>query len=248
MQGPVPPAQNQPMSASVLVVEDEIVTRRLLERALDAAALRVVTATNCREAEATFTRQTFDLVILDLVLPDDSGLSLCRHIRSRSRIPIIIATSKGEVDDVVAGLEQGADDYITKPFDVRALVARVKAHLRRAEAGTDFQAPRIIRLGRMLVDCSRREVFRDGRAAGLTNKEFDLVAFLAERAPRAVHKDLLFQHLWGEAEERSEKILAVYVRHIRQKIEPDPERPVYLRTLRGFGYALLGPELPDPTV
>lgn len=238
--------QNDVMRAAVLVVEDEIVTRRLIERALEAAGFRVVTVTSCREAEATLARQNFDAVLLDLVLPDGSGLTLCRSLRARSRVPIIIATAKGDVDDVVAGLEQGADDYVTKPLDMRSLVARVNAHLRRAGIESEPDRQRVLRIGDLVVDSGRRDAFRDGRPAGLTNKEFDLIAYLAERPARAVHKDVLFQHLWGESEERSEKILAVYIRRIRRKIEADADNPVYLRTLRGFGYALFDPKTPVP--
>lgn len=229
------------MNDAILVVEDDVVTRRLLERTLGASSFAVTGVASFREAEATLARATFAVILLDRLLPDGDGLVLCERIRTRSRTPVIIITSRGETDDIVAGLECGADDYVTKPFDVRTVVARVKAQIRRAGELSDAADDRPLQFGALSVDARRRDAFVNGRAAGLTAKQFALVHFLARRHPRPVHKDALFDELWGDEEQRSEKILAVYVRHIRRKIELDPDTPVYLSTIRGFGYVLSAP-------
>lgn len=226
------------MNDAILVVEDDVVTRRLLERALGAARFVVHAVASFREAEATLNRSSFAVILLDRLLPDGDGLVLCSRIRTRWRTPVIIVTSRGETEDIVAGLECGADDYVAKPFDVRTVVARVKAQIRRAGELSDAEDDRPLQFGALSVDARRRDAFVNGRAAGLTAKQFDLIHFLAQRHPRPVHKDALFDELWGDEEQRSEKILAVYVRHIRRKIEDDPDAPVYLCTIRGYGYAL----------
>lgn len=229
------------MSDAILVVEDDVVTRRLLERALGASGFAVTGVSSSHEAEATLARSAFAAILLDRLLPDGDGLILCERIRARSRTPVILVTSRGETDDIVAGLERGADDYVTKPFDVRTVIARVKAQIRRAGELSDAADERPLQIGALAIDPVRRDAFIGGRAAGLTAKQFELVHFLAQRHPRPVHRDALFDALWGEEEQRSEKILAVYIRHVRLKIEADPDAPEYLCTVRGFGYVLADP-------
>ena len=235
------------MARSVLVIDDDMLTRRLLERALDAANLSVTTATGYREGDALAAQRPFDVILVDLGLPDGDGLELCARMRARLSTPIIIVTSRGDTEDIVQGLERGADDYITKPFDVRTVVARVNAQLRRASELAGERREQI-RIGELVIDPSRRDVFIDDRPTGLTKKEFDLIELLAKRASRAVSKDALIEHLWGDDADRSEKILAVYIRHVRQKIERDPDEPRYLQTLRGFGYVLVDPAKGVPNV
>lgn len=228
------------MSRKILVVEDELVNRRLVEETLRPEGFLVKSVGTVRDAIGELNRDHFDLVILDLILPDGDGFALCRTIRQKSAVPIIMMSSRSDASDVVAGLELGADDYIVKPIHPRTAVARVRAHLRRA---TELNAQgeeqlSSIAVGSLTVDLGMRDVVVGGTPAHLTPKEFELVHFLAQRKGRAVSKDAIIHHLWGEDEDRSDRILAVYVRHVREKIEREPESPRYLHTLRGYGYRL----------
>lgn len=235
------PAAPPHYSESILIVEDEIVTRRLLEQALTSAGFSATGVGTFREAEGTILRDSFAVILLDLSLPDGDGLVLCERIRTRSRTPVIIITARGETEDIVKGLELGADDYVTKPFDVRTVVARVKAQIRRAGELSTADGVRPIQVGKLSIDAERRDVFIAARPLAVTNTQFELIHILALRSPRAVHRDVLFDELWGSEVERSEKILAVYIYRLRQRIEEDPDHPQYLTTIRGFGYALVDP-------
>jgi DNA-binding response OmpR family regulator len=227
------------MTRKILLVEDELRNRLLVEEALRPDGYIVHSVGSVRDALLAFARDTFDLVLLDVMLPDGDGFSLCREIRQKSHVPIIMMTAKADASDVVAGLELGADDYIVKPFHVRTAVARVRAQLRRAtELNSPVEEDAAITTGALKIDPAVRDALVDGVPARLTPKEFDLLYFLGTRKGRAVSKDALIQHLWGDDEDRSERILAVYVRHLREKIESEPESPRYLQTLRGFGYRL----------
>jgi DNA-binding response OmpR family regulator len=177
-------------------------------------------------------------VLLDLLLPDGDGLEACRRIRERYRMPIVIVSTKRQLEDRVAGLETGADDYIVKPFEPAEVVARVRAQLRRAgELSTNGGNERI-QAGRLVVDPALQDALVDGRPAGLTRKEFRILQVLAARAGRAVSRDSLVEQLWAEDELASDKNVAVYIRRIRQKIERDPDAPEILLTVRGFGYRI----------
>lgn len=226
------------MPERILVVEDEIVTRRLLTELLQVEGYSVTAVTGFREAIATLDRDNFDLILLDVVLSDGDGLTLCRRIRSRHlRTPVIMITSRGDSADVVAGLELGADDYIVKPFNVDVLAARVRAQIRRAgELSRPTDEEKIV-LDDLAIDPSLRDAVVNNRAVGLTQKEFELLLLLARRRGRAVSKEEIANELF-EGEARSDKILAVYVRRIREKIEHDANDPQHLMTIRGFGYML----------
>ena len=221
--------------AAILVVEDDFVTRRLLQDILEGDGLTVATAGTVAEALAEVGRRELDLVLLDLNLPDGDGLDLCKRIRDRHQMPIIIVSTRSEIDDLVSGLDFGADDYIVKPFNPREVVARVHAQLRRAR---DFVtgAETVIHLGRVTVDPALRDAIVDGMPAGLTAKEFELLHLLAIRRGRTVSREFLVDHLWREDELSSEKNVAVYVRRLRSKIERDPDKPEIILTVRGFGY------------
>ena len=223
------------MTAAILVVEDDLLTRRLLQEILERDGCSVVTAGSVAEAAAEVGRRGFDLVLLDLGLPDGDGLALCRRIRERHQMPIVIISTRREIDDRVAGLDTGADDYIVKPFEPREVVARVRAHLRRARdmGGNDLG---LIHLGHVVVDPALRDALVDGKPAGLTQKEFELLHLLASRRGRAVSRESLIEELWGDEELASDKHVAVYVRRLRSKIERDPDDPEIIVTVRGFGY------------
>lgn len=223
---------------SILVVEDELLTRRTVAELLQREGFTVTTAGTVAEALGEVNRNRFDLILLDLVLPDGDGLAACKRIRERHRMPIVILSTRREIEDRVAGLDTGADDYIVKPFEPLEIVARVRAQLRRAQQLSRDGAEKVIRAGRLAVDSELQDATVDGRPAGLTQKEFQLLHLLATRAGKAVSRDFLIEQLWADDELASDKNVAVYIRRIRQKIERDPEQPEILLTVRGFGYRI----------
>jgi len=221
----------------ILVLDDDSMSRRLLEAALTAEGLAVETFGTFAHASAAAARQPYDLYLLDVVLPDGDGLDLCRQTRQRSQNPIIMLTLKGDVNDVIAGLEMGADDYIVKPFRMPEVVARVRAQLRRMEErGTAKETA--IRVGAIVIDRNLRDATVRGAPAGLSRREFEILDFLGDRLGKSVSRDTLIEAIWGERDDLSEKILAVYVRRLRCKIESDPDKPQHLHTVRGHGYRL----------
>lgn len=223
----------------ILVIEDDMLIRRLLAELLRREGYEVVASNSIAEGTAEIARSAFDLVLLDLLLPDGDGLAACKRIRERHRMPIIIVSTRNQLQDRIAGLETGADDYIVKPFEPSEVVARVRAQLRRAQE-LSTQDDGVIHAGRMVVDPGLSDVLIDGKAAGLTKKEFELVQLLAQRLGKTVTRDFLMERLWPEEELSSEKNVAVYVRRIRQKIERDPDDPSILLTVRGIGYRVTG--------
>lgn len=226
------------MPDTILVIEDELLTRRTLQDLLEQEAFVVTTAGTVAEGMAEVNRRSYDLILLDIVLPDGDGLEACRRIRERHRMPIVILSTRRQLEDRVAGLETGADDYIVKPFEPREIVARVRAQLRRSHELSREDAREVIRAGRIVIDTALRDAIIDGGRAGLTAKEFRLLHLLAVRAGKAVSRDYLIEQLWAEDELGSDKNVAVYIRRIRQKIERDPDAPEILLTVRGYGYRL----------
>lgn len=222
--------------ATILVVEDELLTRRTLQELLQGEGFSVVGVGSIAEALGEVGRRQFDLILLDLVLPDGDGLSCCKRIRARHQMPIVILSTRRELDDRIAGLETGADDYIVKPFEAREVVARVRAQLRRAQELSRTDGAEILHVGRLAVDSDLQDALVDGKPAGLTQKEFRLIHLLATRAGKAVSRDFLIDELWSEDELGSDKNVAVYIRRIRQKIEENPDDPKILMTVRGYGY------------
>jgi DNA-binding response OmpR family regulator len=226
----------QSHDSRILVVDDELLIRRLLERALTSEGYGVSTVGSIAEAMGEVERRPYDLIILDRLLPDGDGMDACRRIRARYRMPIIMLTTKGQLSDRVQGLEVGADDYLVKPFEVDELMARVKAQLRRArDLSTDDDSQRI-RIGRVTIDPTLRDAVVEGKSAGLTAKEFELLHFLAQRRGRAVAREAIVEELWPDEMPESDKIVAVYMRRLRQKIEKNPDEPQHLITVRGYGY------------
>lgn len=226
------------MPPSLLVVEDELLTRRTVQELLQHEGFAVTTAGTVAEAMAEVNRRKFDLIILDIMLPDGDGLTCCRRIRERHRMPIVILSTKRQLEDRVAGLDHGADDYIVKPFEPLEIVARVRAQLRRAQELNRDGDSSVIRSGPLVIDPSLQDALLDEKPVGLTQKEFQLLHLLATRIGKAVSRDFLIEQLWAEDELGSDKNVAVYIRRIRQKIEKDPDQPEILLTVRGFGYRL----------
>ena len=228
------------MPPAVLVVDDELLMRRTLQNLLETEGFAVTTAGTMTEALGEVNRRAYDLILLDLILPDGDGIECCGRIRERHRMPIVILSTRRQLEDRVAGLETGADDYIVKPFEPAEVVARVRAQLRRAQQLSSSDGRDVIRAGRLTIDPSVQDALIDGKPAGLTQKEFQLMQLLATRAGKAVSRDFLVDHLWGEDELGSDKNVAVYIRRIRQKIERDPDEPEILLTVRGYGYRVAG--------
>ena len=223
---------------AVLVVEDEMLMRRTLQDLLQREGFAVTTVGTIAEAMGEVNRRGYDLILLDLILPDGDGIEVCSRIRERHRMPIVILSTRRELEDRVAGLETGADDYIVKPFEPAEMIARVRAQLRRAQQLSASDGSDVLHAGPLVIDPHVQDAIIDGRRVGLTQKEFQLLHFLAGRAGRAVSRELIVDELWAEDELGSDKSVAVYIRRIRQKIEKDPDAPEILLTVRGFGYRL----------
>ena len=226
-------------SPRILLVDDEQSIQTLLSYPLRKEGYDVVQATDGRQALERFEEQPFDLVVLDLMLPRIDGLEVCRQLRSRSSVPIIMLTAKSEEIDKVVGLELGADDYITKPFSVREFSSRIKAALRRAEMSRPEQtmpdeAPLEIR--DLRIDFLKRIVRARGKDAQLTYVEFEILSALARAPGRVFTRDMLLARIWGDSAYRDPRTIDVHIRHLREKIEGDPKDPEYLFTVRGVGY------------
>jgi two-component system response regulator RegX3 len=222
----------------VLVVEDEESFSDALSYMLKREGFETAVAATGPDALAEFDRGGADIVLLDLMLPGLSGTEVCRQLRSRSAVPIIMLTAKdGEIDKVV-GLELGADDYVTKPYSARELVARIRAVLRRrGEAGEAPTEP-VLEAGPVRMDVERHVVAVDGEAVALPLKEFDLLELLLRNAGRVLTRVQLIDRVWGSDYVGDTKTLDVHVKRLRAKIEPDPANPRYLLTVRGLGYKL----------
>ena len=224
---------------TILVVDDEPTLVATLKYNLERESFRVLEAVDGEAAlEAARTGRP-DLIVLDLMLPGLSGLEVCRILRKETRVPIIMLTAKDAEVDKVVGLETGADDYVTKPFGMPELMARVRALLRRAEPGAD-DAPDVVESGDLLVDLARREVQRGGSPLRLKPKELDLLGFFMRRRGRAFSREELLNQVWGYEFADDTRTVDVHVRWLRQKIEPDPAQPSRLITVRGVGYRFEG--------
>jgi DNA-binding response OmpR family regulator len=226
-------------SARILLVDDEQSIQTLLSYPLRKEGYDVVQATDGRQALDRFDEQMFDLVILDLMLPKVDGLEVCRQLRSRSPVPIIMLTAKSDEIDKVVGLELGADDYITKPFSLREFSSRIKAALRRAEMSKDAelsQEESPLEIRDLRIDFAKRSVRVLGRDVELTFVEFEILSALARAPGRVFTRDMLLARIWGDSAYRDPRTIDVHIRHLREKIERDAKDPEYLFTVRGVGY------------
>jgi DNA-binding response OmpR family regulator len=219
---------------TVLVVDDEPVVREVVVRYLRRDGYRTLEAGDGDRARELVERNTPDLVILDLMLPGVDGLSLCRWIRARSEVPVIMLTARGEEADRIVGLELGADDYVTKPFSPRELAVRVRTVLRRAAPPT-LDEP-MLAFGALELDASTREVRRHGEPVRLTTKEFDLLWFLASHPRKVFSRGHLMERVWGYEAALDTGTVTVHIRRLREKIEDDPSHPRRLETVWGVGY------------
>jgi DNA-binding response OmpR family regulator len=221
----------------ILLVDDELSVQKLLTYPLRKEGYDVIPALDGREALERLREDNFDLVVLDVMLPRMDGFDVCRAIRSRSTVPIIMLTAKTEETDKVHGLELGADDYITKPFSVREFRSRVKAVLRRAalsQQETQFEEP--IDAGELQIDFEKRSVIVRGEPARLTYVEFEILAALARAPGRVFSRTTLLERVWGDAAYRDPRTIDVHIRHLREKLEAEPKTPELILTVRGVGY------------
>ena len=239
------------MSQKVLVVEDEVTLLETLVYNLQRQGYEVVSAQDGYEALEIAREEKPDLLLLDIMLPGLDGFEVCRILRKEMSIPILMLTARDEEVDKVVGLEVGADDYLTKPFSMRELMARVKALLRRVRlireevsatrerTGTvDIDAP--LQFGNMEVDLARREVRLEGKPVRIKPKEFDLLVFLARNRGIALSRDLILDRVWGWEHDGSSRTVDVHIRWLREKIEPDPGNAQRIITVRGIGYRFDG--------
>ncbi|MCL6548123.1 MAG: response regulator transcription factor [Alicyclobacillus sp.] len=226
--------------APILVVDDEASIVKLVEYNLIQAGYDVVTSDNGRDAMELVQRHRPPLIILDLMLPGMSGLDVCRNLRASGvRTPIIMLTARDDEIDRVLGLELGADDYVTKPFSPRELVARVKAVLRRSEDRRASSSEReVLCVGGLAVNPSEREVTVDGRRIELTAREFDLLLHLIQHVGHVLSREQLLEEIWGYDFPGGTRIVDVHISHLRDKLESDPRNPRYIKTVRGVGYKL----------
>jgi DNA-binding response OmpR family regulator len=223
-------------SARILLVDDEQSIQTLLSYPLRKDGYHVTSALDGSEALRRFEEGRFDLVILDLMLPQLNGVEVCRQLRARSQVPIIMLTAKGSETDKVAGLEVGADDYITKPFSMREFRSRVKAALRRSRMAVGTQDDGAIETGDLSIDFDRRMVTLGGDEVKVTYVEFEILGALARSPGRVLTRETLLEHVWGDSDYRDPRTVDVHIRHLREKLEKDPKEPEYLFTVRGVGY------------
>jgi DNA-binding response OmpR family regulator len=221
------------MSYRVLLVEDDARLAVMVSDYLGEAGFRVAIAGTGADAEQRLKQETFDAVILDLMLPDTDGLDLCRRIRASSNIPLLMLTARGDPLDRVVGLELGADDYVPKPFEPRELLARLRAILRRQHATAPAD---VLRFGRLEIDRAARQVRLDGQEKPLTGYQYTLLLALAERAGRVLSRDALMDLTKGSALEDFDRSIDVHISRIRAAIEDDAKKPRRILTIRGTGY------------
>jgi two-component system KDP operon response regulator KdpE len=222
----------------ILVVDDEPQFLRALQTNLRGAGYDVATATTAEEALSSAGLQSPEAIILDLLLPDGRGTDVCRELRRWTEAPIILVSAVGEEAEKIAALDAGADDYVTKPFAIGELLARLRAVLRRAAPVTEP----VLRIGELVVDLEKRSVSMAGKHVHLTPHEFELLRLLARNEGKLLTHKTILREVWGRAYERDSSYLHVYVSQLRRKLEPEAARPRYILTEPGVGYRLVDPE------
>lgn len=226
------------MARKILVVDDEVSIVKIIEYNLKKEGYEVLCANNGKDGYKLAIEQNPDLVLLDIMMPEMDGYEVCKRIRERSNVPIIMITARAEEVDKVVGLELGADDYVTKPFGNRELMARVKAHLRRNSSGDNKTetSNNSGRFGDIVIDFERYEVYKRGEVIYLTVREFELLKFLATQKNQIFSREVLLEKVWGYEYFGDVRAVDVTIRRLREKVEDDPGKPRYIITKRGFGY------------
>ncbi|MBK8931560.1 MAG: response regulator transcription factor [Chloroflexi bacterium] len=228
-----------PNKLTVLVVDDEKSLRDFVKRNLEVRGYQALTAANGLEALALFESNTVNLVILDLMMPYMNGLETIRRLRQTSQTPIIVLSALGEEEDKIQALNRGADDYLTKPFGVGELLARVQAVLRRAQVAKRPSTDALLVRGPLTADLDRHEIKLNQKPLDLTPTEFSLLVYFMENEGKVLPHQTILRHVWGPEYGQETEYLRVYIGRLRQKIEPDSARPRYLRTERGIGYSFI---------
>lgn len=226
----------------ILLVDDEPVIIDSLRFSLNREGFEVFTASDGAQALELFDDAQPDLVVLDIRLPGMDGLEVCRRLRARSTVPIIMLTALGNELDRVVGLEVGADDYLPKPFSFRELLARIRSMLRRVELDLRAAKPEVLQVGSLRADPTSRRVYKGEKELQLSAREFELMTTLMAQAGRAVSRDELISRVWGTDWAGDPRTLEVHIRWLRLKIEDDPTIPRFVQTVRGYGYRFVGPE------
>jgi DNA-binding response OmpR family regulator len=230
------------MARTILVVDDEATLRETVVDALEAEGFRVIAAADGREALTRFRADRPDLILLDLMLPELSGIEVCRIIRAESGVPIVMLTAKDSELDKVVGLELGADDYVTKPFSLRELSARIRALFRRAEqAATEQNPPARVSIGDVQVDLAGHRLLRDGEVLPVKPKAFELLVFLLRNPGQVFTRDQLLERVWGYDYAGETRTVDVHIHWLRGQLEPDPSNPQFIHTVRGVGYVFRRP-------
>lgn len=222
------------MTGRILLIEDDIRLAAMIRDYLTDAGLRVAHAANGTDGLKLQVAEPFDAIVLDLMLPDMDGLEICRQVRARSEMPILMLTARGDAMDRIVGLELGADDYLPKPFEPRELLARINAILRRSRAGASKRD--VLDFGRLEIDRGAREVRLDGEPKPLTSYQYDLLLAMAEHAGRVLTREQLMDLAKGETLEAFDRSIDVHISRIRAAIEDDPKQPKRVITVRGAGY------------
>jgi DNA-binding response OmpR family regulator len=238
---PAPPgARSGDASLSILVVDDESDLREMLTRSFSREGHRVMAVADGREAVDRASSEHFDIILLDVALgPGPDGYEVCRTLRARRNVvPIIMLTALDSEADAVLGLEAGADDYVTKPFGLAELRSRIRAVLRRT--GTRAMGDEVLVVGPIVLDRAQREVMMDGEPVRLTFSEFELLDALMADPGRLLNRQELLRAIWGDSAYRDPRAIDVHIRHLREKLEPEPDKPHYILTVRGAGYRLRG--------
>ncbi len=236
----IPVVTSEPLLAALLV-EDDARLASLTREYMESHGVAVTVASDGRRGLAEALARRYDVVLLDLMLPEKHGLEVCRELRARSDVPIIVLTARGEEADRVMGLELGADDYMAKPFSARELLARIRAVVRRAR-GRSGPSLEVVRVGQLVIDPGAHRATYGGAELQLTGYEFALLKALAERAGRVLSREQLMEIAKGSAEESFDRSIDVHVSRLRQKLGDDPKRPRFIKTVRGAGYVLAAEE------
>lgn len=216
----------------ILAIDDDAAIAEMVSILLEGRGYSVVTAPNGREGLAILERDNIDLVLLDLMLPVMDGIEICSHIRESSNVPIIMLTARTETEKVVEGLEAGADDYLTKPFEPEELVARIRARVRRAPYGE----AEVLTLGDLEINVDRHQVIRNGETIRLTPMEFGLLLQMTRHPSQVFSREELLREVWGYQHSKDTRLVNVHVQRLRSKIEIDPDNPRLIVTVRGVGY------------
>lgn len=224
--------------ATVLVVDDDIRLIRMMRRILELEGYRLLTASSGESALSLLDEEAPELILLDIMMPNMDGYTLCRRIREFSPIPIIMVTAKGNEEEKVLGLDAGADDYVTKPFSAKELTARVRAVLRRTRLQGGPAEP-AFHSGDLIIDLARHRVMRDGQEVKLTATEYKLLSYLTRHADRIVTPDQILENVWGEEYLGETHLLQVTMARLRQKLQDDARNPRYILTKSGIGYMMM---------